>query len=474
MEQQIQFCTTSDGVHLAFSTVGQGPPMIWPPFWVTHVEEEWKSPLIKDFFLKLASKYTIVRFDKHGCGLSDRDRTDFSLEKEVRDLESIIDHLGIKKCALFGMSQGGPTAIAYAAKHPESVSHLLLFGTWSRGDAGSSPKVKAALGNLIRTSWGLGSKTLADIFVPDGSKEIYEFFKNWQRKASTGEMAAQLLESENHIDVTELLPKVKTPTLVLHRSGDRACSVKAGREIAVSIPNARFTVFEGIDHLPWAGDSTSVLDAIEEFLDSEEVSDPEPLIEKRGNKKEFQRKLVAILSADVKGYSRLMNDDEEETINTLAACQALMSKRISKYRGRVVDSVGDNLLAEFSSVVDAVKCSVEIQEHLEVRNKKFPENRRMEYRIGVNLGDVIVEGDRLYGDGVNIASRIESLAEAGGVCISGTVYDQIENKLNLSFNFWGEQSVKNIPQPVRVYQIQLKPEDISSQANRHSKIRRIY
>jgi len=236
----------------------------------------------------------------------------------------------------------------------------------------------------------------------------------------------------------------------------------------------KFTVFEGIDHLPWAGDSKSVLDAIEEFLDSEDVSDPEPLIEERENKKEFKRKLVAILSADVKGYSRLMNDDEEETINTLAACQELMSKRISKYRGRVIDSVGDNLLAEFSSVVDAVKCSVEIQEHLEVRNKKFPENRRMEYRIGVNLGDVIVEGDRLYGDGVNIASRIESLAEAGGVCISGTVYDQIENKLNLSFNFWGEQSVKNIPQPVRVYQIQLKPEDFSSQANRNGKIRRIY
>lgn len=472
MDQQIQFCTTSDGVHLAFSTVGHGPAMVWPSPWVTHVEAEWTSPLIKKFFLSLAAKHTIVRYDKHGCGLSDRDRTDFSLEKDVQDLESIISHLELNRFSLFGMSQGGPTAIAYAVKHPQFVSHLMLFGTYPNGNAGSPPEIKAAICNLIRTSWGLGSKTLADIFFPGASKEEIDLFKNWQRIAATGEMAARLLESEERIDVTEILSKVKIPTLVMHRKGDRACSVNGGREVARSIPNARFILLEGIDHLPWAGDSSSVLKAIEDFIGNESISQPKPLIENQDDKKEFKRKLAAILSADVKGYSRLMNDDDEETITTLAAYRELMSNLIDNHRGHVIDSVGDNLLAEFPSVFDAVKCSIEIQKNLKVRNDKLPENRRMDFRIGVNLGDVIEEENRLYGDGVNISARIESLAEAGGICISGTVFDQIENKLNLSIVFLGEQSVKNIPKPVRVYQIQTEPKNSSLDVNR--KVRRIY
>lgn len=181
------------------------------------------------------------------------------------------------------------------------------------------------------------------------------------------------------------------------------------------------------------------------------MSESKSLIENQDEKKEFKRKLSAILSADVKGYSRLMNDDEEKTIITLAAYRELMSNLIDEHRGHVIDSVGDNLLAEFPSVFDAVKCSMEIQKQLKVRNDKLLENRRMEFRIGLNLGDVIEEGNRLYGDGVNISARIESLAEAGGICISGTVFDQIENKLDLRIKFLGEQSVKNIPKPVTTH-----------------------
>jgi pimeloyl-ACP methyl ester carboxylesterase len=223
------------------------------------------------FFKRLAVNHTIVKYDKHGCGLSDRDRTEFSLEKEVRDLEAIIDHLKLQRFALFGMSEGGPTAITYAVKHPKFVSHLILYGTWPRGNAGAPPELKASLCNLIRTSWGLGSKTLADIFVPDSGMEGLRFFTMFQRKAATGEMAAQLLEAEEHIDVTEVLQKVVTPTLIMHRKGDRACSVQGGRELAASIPNARFVLLERIDHIPWFGDSDSVMTAVEEFLGDETV-----------------------------------------------------------------------------------------------------------------------------------------------------------------------------------------------------------
>jgi adenylate cyclase len=172
----------------------------------------------------------------------------------------------------------------------------------------------------------------------------------------------------------------------------------------------------------------------------------------------YKRKLAAILSADVKGYSRLMGEDEDATIRTLTSYRNIMTNLIQQYRGRVVDSPGDNLLAEFSSIVDAVKCAVEIQKELSTRNTELPENRKMEYRIGINLGDLVEDGERIYGDGVNIAARVEGLAEGGGICISGTVYDQIENKLDLGYENLGEHSVKNISKPIRVYKIPIELE----------------
>ena len=173
---------------------------------------------------------------------------------------------------------------------------------------------------------------------------------------------------------------------------------------------------------------------------------------------EVKRKLVAILSADVKGYSRLMGEDEVGTIHTLNAYKEVMAGLIQHHHGRVVDAPGDNVLAEFGSVVDAVQCAVEIQKELKTRNTELPENRRMEFRIGVNLGDVIEEGEQILGDGVNIAARLESLSEAGGICISGTAFDHVKNKLNLGYKYLGEQTVKNILEPVRVYRVLMEPE----------------
>jgi DNA-binding response OmpR family regulator len=171
----------------------------------------------------------------------------------------------------------------------------------------------------------------------------------------------------------------------------------------------------------------------------------------------MHRQLMAILSADVKDYSRLMADDEIETIRTLRAHRSLMSSHIQHYLGRVVDSPGDNLLAEFGSVVKAVQCAIEIQRELKVRNQDLPRSRKMEVRIGINLGDVVIDGNRIYGDGVNIAARLEGLAHAGGICISGTVFDQIEDKLNLSYVYLGEREVKNIRRPIRVYRVGIEP-----------------
>jgi len=171
-----------------------------------------------------------------------------------------------------------------------------------------------------------------------------------------------------------------------------------------------------------------------------------------------KRKLTAILSADVKGYSRLMGEDEVGTIRALSNYKEAMTGFIQNHQGRVVGTAGDSVLAEFASVMDAVQCAVEIQKELKTRNADLPDSRRMEFRIGINLGDVVEDGEQILGDGVNIAARLEGLSDPGGICISGTAFDQVRNKLSLGYEFRGEQTVKNIAEPVRVYRVLMEPE----------------
>jgi len=184
----------------------------------------------------------------------------------------------------------------------------------------------------------------------------------------------------------------------------------------------------------------------------------------------YKRKLTAILSADAVGYSRLMGENEEITVQTLTACRGVIITLIRDHNGRVVDSPGDNILAEFASVVDALRCAWEIQQELEATNADTPENRRMNFRIGLNLGDVIEEGDRIYGDGVNITARLESLSEQGGICISGTAYDQVKNKLPYRYEYQGKKTVKNIRDPVRVYRVVMNKEIAKDVINRKNRI----
>ena len=175
---------------------------------------------------------------------------------------------------------------------------------------------------------------------------------------------------------------------------------------------------------------------------------------------QLKRKLAAILNADVKGYSRLMGEDEEGTIRTLKTYLEVITGLIQQHRGRIIATGGDSVLAEFGSVVDAVRCAVEIQKELQNWNKTVAEDRRLEFRIGVNLGDVVEEGDTILGDGVNIAARLEGLSEAGGICISGTAFDQVRNKLDLGYEYLGEQTVKNIALPVRAYKVLMEPDAV--------------
>ena len=196
-------------------------------------------------------------------------------------------------------------------------------------------------------------------------------------------------------------------------------------------------------------------------------------VEDEMKSKSVQRKLTAILSADVKGYSRLMGQDEAATVKSIRACRIIMASAIATAHGRIVDSPGDNVLAEFGSAVDALECAVVIQDSLKEENAQLPADRRMVFRIGLNIGDVIVEGDEIYGDGVNIAARLEGLAEPGGICVSGTLYDQIKRKVHYRYDFMGRQEVKNISEAVRAYRVIWNDADVSKEPEKRKKSGRL-
>jgi pimeloyl-ACP methyl ester carboxylesterase len=287
MEQQIGFCTNANGARIAYATLGKGPALVIPATWLSHLQLSWQDPESRRCFERLAAHHTLVRYDQRGSGLSDRNRTDFTLEAEVNDLEKVIDHLKLKRVALLGISCGGPISIAYTTRYPRRVSHLILFGTYTSGEAVATEEVRKAFISLVRAHWGIGSKTLSDIFIPGANAEANQAFAKYQRECATPEVAAEILDMVYKVDVSSLCPNLRIPTLVMHRQRDQVMPFRLGRELASLIPNARFVPLEGDIHIPWFGDSEPILRAIADFLgDSVTISQAMP---ERGVEVDYSR-----------------------------------------------------------------------------------------------------------------------------------------------------------------------------------------
>jgi len=264
----IRFCSTLDGKRLAYAVDGDGPAIVFPAWWISHVEKDWEHGPFREFFSALARHHLVVRYDRVGVGLSDRDRDpkDITVDREVEHMEALIDHLGLDELTLFGVSCGGPTAITYAAQQPSRVRSLILHGSYLRGCSISKPEVQEAMLGLVRASWGLGSKTLASVFTPDHSSEELRRTTALQRESANSETAAQLLLLTYSADVAALAPDVAAPCLVTHRHHDSAICFDAGRELAANLPDASFVPLDGSAHPPWEGDSAALLEQIFDFL----------------------------------------------------------------------------------------------------------------------------------------------------------------------------------------------------------------
>ena len=257
LRQEIRFATASDGVRIAYSTVGSGTPLVKAANWLNHLEYEWESPVWRHWIHEIARRHVLVRYDERGCGLSDWHVPDFTFESWVRDLETVVDALGLDKFDLLGISQGGPVAATYAARHPERISHLILYGTYGRGWAfrGDSAAIEAreALIKLIRLGWGAKNQAFAQIFssrfIPDGGPVQTHWFNDLLRVSVSSENAARFMEDFARLDVRNILADVNVPTLVLHCQGDLVVPFDEGRLLAAAIPGARFVPIPGRNHL---------------------------------------------------------------------------------------------------------------------------------------------------------------------------------------------------------------------------------
>jgi pimeloyl-ACP methyl ester carboxylesterase/DNA-binding CsgD family transcriptional regulator len=255
--QQIRFCTAPDGVRLAYATVGKGPPLVRAAHWMTHLEFDWESPVWRPWLAELARDHTLVRYDQRGCGLSDRDVGDISFAAWLADLEAVVAAAGLARFALLGASQSASLAIAYAAKHPQRVSHLVIYGGFARGrlKRGSQAQAEEAdvQRGLIRLGWGRDDPAFRQFFttqfLPDATPEQIASFNEIQRLSASPETAERIFDVTNGIDVADLAQKVSVPTLVLHAREDKRAPFEEGRLIAARVPGARFVPLETRNHV---------------------------------------------------------------------------------------------------------------------------------------------------------------------------------------------------------------------------------
>ncbi|WP_454778230.1 alpha/beta fold hydrolase [Georgenia muralis] len=258
LEQRIGFATARDGTRLAYAVHGRGPVLVSAAHWLTHLQYDWESPIWQPFLAELGSRYTVVRYDERGCGLSDREVEDFSLDAWVEDLETVVDAAGLDRFALLGVSQGTPVAIRYAAAHPERVSHLVLYGGYLRGFDHRHPtdlqrQARDAMTTLIRIAWGSENPTFRRLytsdFVPDGDEDLLRAYDELLRRTTTPADAARFEAAFAAINVRDTAPRVTVPTLVMHLDDDRVIPLTAGQEVAAAIPHARFALLPGHNHV---------------------------------------------------------------------------------------------------------------------------------------------------------------------------------------------------------------------------------
>lgn len=449
-EQDIRFCTTPDGVRIAYATSGTGPPLVKAANWLSHLEFDWRSPIWRHWIEELSRDHTYIRYDERGCGLSDWDIPAFEFEAWVRDLEAVADALGLETFPLLGISQGGPVAMTYAARHPERVSHLILYGTYARGRnlrprAEEQAAERDALLTLTRMGWGRDNpayrQIFASSFIPGGSAEEQRWFNDLCRISTSPENAVEFMKTFSEIDVEEIAAGVNVPTLVLHTRSDLRVEFEEGRRLAAMIPGARFVPLDGENHILLEDEpawNTFLLE-VRAFLGVDTAEAPS-----------VREDVHTILFTDVEGSTELTHRlGDRKARDLLREHEKVVRGALGAHGGSEVKTMGDGFMAAFHSATRALECAVSIQKGI---SDRAAGGEQLKVRIGVNAGEPIVEEDDFFGSAVILAARLASRA-AGGEILASDVVRQLAAGKGFQFAERGAASLKGFAEPVRVYEL---------------------
>jgi class 3 adenylate cyclase len=472
MEQDIRFCKTPDGVRIAYATSGKGdPPLVRVLGWFTHLEYEWENPLWRTPIEMWSEHHLVVRYDGRCMGLSDRGVRKLGMESSVIDLETVMDAAGLERAALLGLSAGGPAAILYALKHPERVSHLILYGTFVR--LPFTVEERKMMLEMVRLGWDSNvpahRQFFTGLFMPDNpSADDIKAFNEIQRLSSTADdVVAWLSSTPDDFDIRDLLPQVRTPTLVVHRRGDAIVPFELGREVAAGIPGARFQPIDGSNHwfLPSEPAGQTVINAMLDFVGTVEPP-PTPV--------HAPSDLVTVLFTDMEGSTALtqrLGDARAQDI--LRQHNTVIRDALKAHGGSEIKHTGDGIMASFGSASRALNCAIAIQQAFAqgpvgarlgegggaggaAPSPRTDNPDPVRVRIGLNAGEPVAEERDLFGTAVQLAARICARAEPGQVLAANVVRELAAGK-GFLFSDHGDVALRGFEDPVRLYEVRWRP-----------------
>jgi class 3 adenylate cyclase len=426
----------SGDIHLAYQVVGSGAfDLVFVPGFISHVDHVWDEPRWAGFLERLASFSRLICFDKRGTGLSDRVGALPTLEERMDDVRAVMDAAGSKRAAIFGISEGGPMSLLFAATHPDRTLALILYGSYALfPTAVMSPQRLAGFLEQVEQSWGTGD--LIPNFAPSLADDVA--FRNWwarfERLGASPSAVKTLMLMNSEIDIRGVLPMIHVPTLIMHRTHDPRVNVAAGRYLAEHIAGARYVELPGRDHLFCAGDTRRVLDEMEEFL----TGTP--------SHSDMDRSLATVLITDIVGSTeRLSSLGDREWRHLLERHHACVRRELARFRGKEIRTTGDGFLATFDGPARAVRCAEAVRDTVR--------NLGLEVRSGLHTGEIEILPNDVGGIAVHVAARVAQMAAAGEVLTSSVLRDLVAGS-GLRFRDRGIHALKGLAEDMRLFAVE--------------------
>lgn len=426
----------SGEIHVAYHVFGDGPVhLVFVPGFVSHIENYWDDPDMARWLRRLGSFARVIMFDKRGTGLSDRVTQLPALDERMDDVRAVMDAVGVERAAVFGISEGGPLTALFAATHPDRCRALVLYGSFARFSSWiSTDQQFESFIEYIDREWGTGGSLPAFAPSREGDRTFQQWWGRFERLGASPAAAIALMHMNRQIDVTDILPSIRLPALVIHRTDDVTVSVEGGRLLAARIPGAHYVELPGRDHMPFIGDNADeITNLMEEFLTG---SRPPPVPD---------RVLTTVLFTDIVGATeKAAALGDRQWRELLGRHHTVVRQHLGRFRGREIDTAGDGFLAAFDGPGRAVACAQTLAREMS--------RLGLEIRAGVHTGECEVMGDKLSGIAVHIGARVAALARAGEVLVSGTVKDLVAGS-GLVFDDRGVRALRGVPGEWRLYAV---------------------